>query len=266
MDTPLVKDMDTPLVKDMDTPLVTDMNTPLVKDMNTPLVKDMDTPLVKDMVSRKRKADSIDLDESSSSSGSSRKRRKCSENALRHMTLFDSSDESWDDEKFEEYYQTVHMNTPTSVVPPANPDEIKFLHNYKLSNISMCLRKIINHPYLVKKPFKEINGVKEMVTDENIITKCGKMIVLNQLLAKLKETNHKVLVFSTMTKALDMIEEMCILKDYQYYRLDGTVNNELRNKSIDDFNNPKTGWSVFLISTRAGMNKFIFSLALDSLT
>ncbi|KAL1455192.1 hypothetical protein WDU94_009303 [Cyamophila willieti] len=205
------------------------------------------------VVSGKRSRDCLDLDDSTP--GQSRKRRKCTENVLKQQkTIADLENcPSSDEEGLEELYRSVNCNaegTP-GLPPPPNPDEIKYKLNYRLTNVTMCLRKIINHPYLVRKPYKVINGMKEMVVDEKIIKSCGKMIVLNQLLAKLKETKHKVLVFSTMTKALDMIEEMCIMKDFNYYRLDGRVKNESRNQSIDDFNNSDV-WSVFLISTRAG--------------
>lgn len=50
---------------------------------------------------------------------------------------------------------------------------------------------------------------------------------------------------------LDLIEEMLILRNHQYRRIDGSRNLEERGDSIDDFNkDPEI--LAFLLSTRAG--------------
>ena len=36
---------------------------------------------------------------------------------------------------------------------------------------------------------------------------CGKMILLDKLLIRLKETGHRVLIFSQMVRALDLLAE-----------------------------------------------------------
>jgi len=55
---------------------------------------------------------------------------------------------------------------------------------------------------------------------------------------KLKMRSHKVLLFSTMTMMiLDMIEDYLLLRDYNYVRLDGNTNMEVRKQNISAFNN-----------------------------
>lgn len=42
--------------------------------------------------------------------------------------------------------------------------------------------------------------------DARIVSECGKMLFLDRLLIKLFKTGHRVLLFSTMTKVLDLLE------------------------------------------------------------
>ena len=60
----------------------------------------------------------------------------------------------------------------------------------KMSNPMMQLRKIVNHPYLVHFPL--VPGKKQLRIDEELIKKCGKLEVLDAMLQKLKQKQHKV--------------------------------------------------------------------------
>lgn len=56
----------------------------------------------------------------------------------------------------------------------------------------------------------------------------GKMLVLDQLLSTLQARGHKVLLFSQMTKVLDILEDFLTMRpQYQYRRLDGSVSTGL---------------------------------------
>lgn len=109
-------------------------------------------------------------------------------------------------------------------------------------------KKIVNHPYLVHCPL-DSTGLPKI--DDDLIKSSGKLLVLDAMLAKLKEQGHKVLLFSTMTMILDMIEDYLSLRDHRYVRLDGQTNIERRMQNISDFNNDPDMF-LFLISTRAG--------------
>ena len=54
-----------------------------------------------------------------------------------------------------------------------------------------------------------------------MVNNCGKMIVLDKLLARLREEGSRVLLFSQMTRTLDILEDYCIWREYPYCRLDG---------------------------------------------
>ncbi|KAJ9579269.1 hypothetical protein L9F63_024623, partial [Diploptera punctata] len=119
----------------------------------------------------------------------------------------------------------------------------------KMSNSMMQLRKILNHPYLVHFPL--VPGKKELRVDEELVNKSGKLLVLDAMLAKLKERGHKVLLFSTFTTLLDLLEDYLLMRKYKYVRLDGSVKIEDRQQRIKAFNTDPDIF-IFLISTRAG--------------
>ncbi|XP_069687037.1 lymphocyte-specific helicase-like [Periplaneta americana] len=119
----------------------------------------------------------------------------------------------------------------------------------KMLHPMMQLRKIVNHPYLVHFPL--VPGKKELRVDEELINKSGKLLVLDAMLVKLKERGHKILLFSTFTTLLDLLEEYVQMRDYRYVRLDGNVKLEDRQERIKLFNTDPDLF-IFLISTRAG--------------
>ncbi|CDF88600.1 BN860_14048g1_1 [Zygosaccharomyces bailii CLIB 213] len=118
----------------------------------------------------------------------------------------------------------------------------------RLLNIVMQLRKCCNHPYL----FEGAEPGPPYTTDEHLVYNAGKMIVLDKLLKKLKAKGSRVLIFSQMSRLLDILEDYCYLRDYEYCRIDGSTTHEDRIEAIDDFNKPESDKFVFLLTTRAG--------------
>ncbi|CAI5744616.1 unnamed protein product [Peronospora destructor] len=97
---------------------------------------------------------------------------------------------------------------------------------------------------------EQVSNFQEMCA---ISTKtCGKMIVLEKLLAVWKKRRERTLVFSRSTRMLDIIQLFLITKATRYNRLDGSTKVEDRLQMVNDFNNPRSNTTVFLISTRAG--------------
>ena len=84
-----------------------------------------------------------------------------------------------------------------------------------------------------------------------MITDSGKMAVLDKLLVKLKREGHRVLVYSQMTRMIDLLEEFMAYRRYRYIRLDGSSRISDRRDMVDDFQT-KSDIFVFLLSTRAG--------------
>ncbi|ONM32107.1 ISWI chromatin-remodeling complex ATPase CHR11, partial [Zea mays] len=118
----------------------------------------------------------------------------------------------------------------------------------RLLNIAMQLRKCCNHPYL----FQGAEPGPPYTTGEHLIENAGKMVLLDKLLPKLKERDSRVLIFSQMTRLLDILEDYLMYRGYQYCRIDGNTGGEDRDASIEAFNSPGSEKFVFLLSTRAG--------------
>eukprot|EP01018_Ginkgo_biloba_P017716 Gb_39649 [translate_table: standard] len=118
----------------------------------------------------------------------------------------------------------------------------------RLLNIAMQLRKCCNHPYL----FQGAEPGPPYTTGEHLVTNAGKMVLLDKLLPKLKERDSRVLIFSQMTRLLDILEDYCMFRGYQYCRIDGNTGGEDRDASIDAFNQEGSDKFIFLLSTRAG--------------
>ncbi|ODV73463.1 DNA translocase CYBJADRAFT_150529 [Cyberlindnera jadinii NRRL Y-1542] len=118
----------------------------------------------------------------------------------------------------------------------------------RLLNIVMQLRKCCNHPYL----FEGAEPGPPYTTDEHLVFNSGKMVVLDKLLKRMKEKGSRVLIFSQMSRLLDILEDYCYLRDYEYCRIDGSTSHEERIAAIDDYNSPDSDKFIFLLTTRAG--------------
>ncbi|RQO96155.1 hypothetical protein POPTR_010G021400v4 [Populus trichocarpa] len=118
----------------------------------------------------------------------------------------------------------------------------------RLLNIAMQLRKCCNHPYL----FQGAEPGPPYSTGDHLVTNAGKMVLLDKLLPKLKERDSRVLIFSQMTRLLDILEDYLMFRGYLYCRIDGNTGGEDRDASIDAFNKPGSEKFCFLLSTRAG--------------
>ncbi|KAF6767798.1 hypothetical protein AHF37_10448 [Paragonimus kellicotti] len=94
----------------------------------------------------------------------------------------------------------------------------------RLLNILMQLRKCCNHPYL----FDGLEPGPPYTTDQHLVDNCGKMMLLDKLLTRLKEQGSRVLIFSQMTRMLDILEDYCLWRAHDYFRLDGSTRHEDR--------------------------------------
>ncbi|KAJ7050499.1 SNF2 family N-terminal domain-containing protein [Mycena amicta] len=118
----------------------------------------------------------------------------------------------------------------------------------RLMNMVMQLRKVTCHPYL----FDGAEPGPPYTTDEHLIDNCGKMIILDKLLRSMKEKGSRVLIFSQMSRVLDILEDYCLFRSYKYCRIDGSTAHEDRIVAIDEYNKPGSEKFIFLLTTRAG--------------
>ncbi|XP_062372210.1 chromodomain-helicase-DNA-binding protein 3 isoform X1 [Sardina pilchardus] len=122
-----------------------------------------------------------------------------------------------------------------------------------LLNIMMDLKKCCNHPYLFPVASMEAAKTPSGAYEGVALTKAsGKLTLMQKMLRKLKDQGHRVLVFSQMTKMLDLLEDFLDFEGYKYERIDGAITGALRQEAIDRFNAPGAPQFCFLLSTRAG--------------
>ncbi|KAL8743487.1 MAG: hypothetical protein Q9190_004170 [Brigantiaea leucoxantha] len=80
---------------------------------------------------------------------------------------------------------------------------------------------------------------------------CGKLQRLDALLRTLQSGNHRALIFTQMTKVLDILEQFLNIHGHRYLRLDGSTKIEQRQILTERFNNdPRI--LVFILSSRSG--------------
>ena len=80
---------------------------------------------------------------------------------------------------------------------------------------------------------------------------CGKLQDLAALLTRLNSGGHRALIFTQMSKMLDILEAFLNIHGYTYVRLDGATKPEMRQTLMQRFNtNPKI--FCFILSTRSG--------------
>jgi ATP-dependent DNA helicase len=119
-----------------------------------------------------------------------------------------------------------------------------------LNNMLMQLRKNCNHPDLISGG---LDGSIMFPSADELVAQCGKFRLLDRLMTKLRAKGHKVLIFSQMTRMLDLIESFFEQRggNFKVCRIDGSVQWQDRKTQMDLFNtDPEYG--VFLLSTRAG--------------
>lgn len=134
---------------------------------------------------------------------------------------------------------------PEDEMRRAQKNPLYQVKTYKnLNNKCMELRKVCNHP-LLNYPY--LNNYSK----DFIVRSCGKLWVLDRILIKLHRAGHRVLLFSTMTKLLDILEEYLQWRRLVYRRIDGTTCLVDRESAIVDFNSPDSKCFIFLLSIRA---------------
>ncbi|KAH8344440.1 hypothetical protein KR084_011817 [Drosophila pseudotakahashii] len=111
-------------------------------------------------------------------------------------------------------------------------------------------RELVSSGLALCKPHSGWSSI--VVPDkETLITDAGKLFVLDTLLTRLKANGHRVLIYSQMTKMIDLLEEYMWHRKHRYMRLDGSSKISARRDMVADFQT-RADIFVFLLSTRAG--------------
>ncbi|KAL6582706.1 hypothetical protein OROMI_004784 [Orobanche minor] len=105
-----------------------------------------------------------------------------------------------------------------------------------LQNIVIQLRKACSHPY-------RFPGIETEPYQEGEHLASGKLLILDQLLQKLHDSGHRVLLFAQMTNTLDILQEH--FADFRSFSQKSIMNTA----TVDSH---KCAPFIFFISTRAG--------------
>lgn len=130
------------------------------------------------------------------------------------------------------------------------------VRHLNLKNRLMSLRNICGSHYSYYYPFPidhEDSDKYDEKFAELILRHSGKVQLLEQLLERLLKDNHKTLIFSQFTSALDVIALRLEAIGVPISRIDGRYSIDVRKDEIDQFcGKNEESSKVFLISTRAG--------------
>ena len=137
---------------------------------------------------------------------------------------------------------------------------MKFKKCAALLLVSSCLltgcttssAKKVDSKYVVAS-LEKGNKTKNIFADnlyKDIIEPSSKLKACMDIIETAKENNQKVLLFSSFTKSLDLIEAELRKKDISYYVLTGSTTKIKRHQLVNAFQNDQT--TVFLISLKAG--------------
>lgn len=131
-------------------------------------------------------------------------------------------------------------------------DIVSHIKHLKLQALKMIqLRNICNSPYLYYEPFP-IDGEHDEQFIGKLVENLTKFQALNQILPPLIESEHKCLIFSQFTKVMDLIQDWLHFQNIDVCRLDGSTPQSEREEQIALFNDSRSPYKVFLLSTRAG--------------
>jgi ATP-dependent DNA helicase len=137
--------------------------------------------------------------------------------------------------------------------------------NLSQTNKLMNHRKNVNHPFMFGEPMDPEAGVHIGTSHPHLLVRAsGKFALLDRMLDRLHKDGHQVLVFSQMTKVLNILEDYLNYRQWKYCRIDGQTNIDDRQSAMDVFNSETTAgtngtrnmrddrYFVFMLSTRAG--------------
>jgi len=105
----------------------------------------------------------------------------------------------------------------------------------------------------LNRPAKQVSArLSSFFPDRKLVQfDSGKLQSLANVLRELKKGKHRVLIFTQMSKMLDILEAFLNLNGHTYLRLDGGTAVDRRQRLMDKFNSDEKVF-CFILSTRSG--------------
>ncbi|CAH1392029.1 unnamed protein product [Nezara viridula] len=131
-------------------------------------------------------------------------------------------------------------------------ERLSFDYNYKGDNKEHIHEDLMYmSDYEIHQLTEEYRCISKFKLEDRIICESGKLKKLDELLPKLKEEGHRVLIFSQFVFILDILEQYLKIRDHDYLRLDGSTRSLDRQELIDNYNEDSNIF-IFLLTTKAG--------------
>ena len=147
------------------------------------------------------------------------------------------------------YYFNIYI---PKVISPG-PQIIISKYNSDYNNYCGVYQTLYNNLHRIPNVIKYLSLFKTIKCPDRKLVEydSGKLIKLAELLKKLYINKSKALIFTQMTRMLDILEIFLNIHGFTYVRLDGSTKVELRQQIVDKFNNDKKVF-CFISSTRSG--------------
>ena len=134
-------------------------------------------------------------------------------------------------------------------------------HDSCSGHAELIHRGASSHPRVYFRP-TEVGGIQRLRPEQGfsnivipdkqtLVSDSGKLKVLDGLLNRLKSEGHRVLIYSQMTRMIDLLEEYMWHRKHTFMRLDGSSKISDRRDMVADFQT-RSDIFAFLLSTRAG--------------
>ena len=92
--------------------------------------------------------------------------------------------------------------------------------------------KCCDHPFL----FDGAEEDPDETSLEELVGASGKLRVLDRLLLKLKAKGHRVVLFSQFASMVDLLDDYCNQRGFNYLRLTGSTNRVQRMVNLQAWN------------------------------
>ncbi|XP_019852163.1 PREDICTED: helicase domino-like isoform X2 [Amphimedon queenslandica] len=172
----------------------------------------------------------------------------CSTQALRHMLVSYDNRMAGLHDVLKRFLLTVwSVSAPAITLHTSHPDPSNYqkdIANNKL--LYLTVSQIAGSLYPVSVSFKLQFPETRLIQYD-----CGKLQTLDLLLRRLRTEGHRVLIFTQMSRMLDILEIFLTFHAYTYLRLDGATPVQRRQLLMEQFNKDSRVF-CFILSTRSG--------------
>ncbi len=121
-----------------------------------------------------------------------------------------------------------------------------------LQAILAHVRKACQHTYMADPESCDFRKLAQAPHEifADILVKSSKFTFLHSLLPRLRKRGHRVLIFSHLFTALDLMQSFLTAIDYRYVRIDTSMGIKQRAAACEAFNRTDSEYFVCLLSSR----------------